>query len=182
MRRMGMGCCLVVLAAALLLAAATPHASVQQETATSSPTDQELVIGGNLTGREDAPTAGPNLTDFLLMLFWLGVVVAIIVAGFYVVRRCWPSVIPVRAGGVQVLGRSYIGPKQSVVLLKVGSKVLVVGVSAQNMTTLAEINDPSEIAELGFKETGKTGRMGSCAAGRRAETSQDHDSSNSASL
>lgn len=52
---------------------------------------------------------------------------------------------------VQVLGRSMISPKQQVLLLQVGKRVIVVGDSGGQMSPLAQITDPDEIAELAGK-------------------------------
>jgi flagellar protein FliO/FliZ len=52
---------------------------------------------------------------------------------------------------VQVLGRSMISPKQQVLLLQVGKRVIVVGDSGGQMNPLAQITDPDEIAELAGK-------------------------------
>jgi flagellar biogenesis protein FliO len=52
---------------------------------------------------------------------------------------------------VQVLGRSIISPKQQVLLLQVGKRVIVVGDCGGQMNALAQITDPDEIAELSGK-------------------------------
>ncbi|CAN5425007.1 hypothetical protein BH10PLA1_BH10PLA1_06440 [soil metagenome] len=49
---------------------------------------------------------------------------------------------------VQVLSRSMIAPKQHVVLLQVGRRVIVVGDSGTQMNSLCEITDADEIASL----------------------------------
>jgi len=49
---------------------------------------------------------------------------------------------------VQVLSRSMVGPKQHVLLLQVGQRVIVVGDSGTQMNPLAEIKDADEIASL----------------------------------
>lgn len=49
---------------------------------------------------------------------------------------------------VQVLSRSMISPKQQIVLLQVGRRVLIVGDAGGQMNSLAEITDQDEIAAL----------------------------------
>lgn len=49
---------------------------------------------------------------------------------------------------VRVLSRSVLAPKQHVVLLQVGKRVLVVGDSAGRLNPLCEISDPDEVASL----------------------------------
>src|SRR6185295_17419760 len=52
------------------------------------------------------------------------------------------------SGAVQVLLRQPIAPRQQIVIMKVGSRLLVVGDSGQQMNTLCEITDPDEIAAM----------------------------------
>jgi len=49
---------------------------------------------------------------------------------------------------VQVVARSPIAPRQQVVLLRVGKRVVVVGDSGTTLSTLCEISDPDEVAAL----------------------------------
>ena len=49
---------------------------------------------------------------------------------------------------VQVLSRSMISPKQQVLLVQVGRRVIVVGDTGGQMSPLAQITDADEIAEL----------------------------------
>lgn len=49
---------------------------------------------------------------------------------------------------VQVLSRSPVSPRQQLVLLRVGRRLLVVADGAGQMTTLSEISDPDEVAAL----------------------------------
>jgi flagellar biogenesis protein FliO len=48
---------------------------------------------------------------------------------------------------MNVLAREAIGPNQSLALVRVGTRVLLVGLCEQNMTTLCELNE-SEVAEM----------------------------------
>ena len=49
---------------------------------------------------------------------------------------------------VQVLSRNIISPKQQVLVLQVGRRLVVVGDSGQQMNTLCEISEPNEVASL----------------------------------
>jgi flagellar biogenesis protein FliO len=51
-------------------------------------------------------------------------------------------------GVVKVLSRSTIGPRQQVILMQVGKRVLVVANSATGINTLCEVSDGEEIASL----------------------------------
>jgi len=56
-------------------------------------------------------------------------------------------------GAVESLGRVPVGPRQHVLLLKVGSRVLVVANTGGEMRTLATVDDPEEVADLLTKIT-----------------------------
>ena len=49
---------------------------------------------------------------------------------------------------LQVLGRTPLAPRQNIVLVRCGRRVLVLAVGGTNTSTLAEITDPDEINEL----------------------------------
>lgn len=51
-------------------------------------------------------------------------------------------------GAVQVLSRTVLAPRQHVVLLKVGKRIIVVGDSGGQMSSLGDIADPDEVASL----------------------------------
>ena len=79
----------------------------------------------------------------------LGVVIALVLA----IRWGYTKLTgrPATMGGsraVEPLSRTAIAPKNHVVLLRVGRRVLVCNDSAHGMRTLAEIDDPEEVAEL----------------------------------
>ena len=83
----------------------------------------------------------------------MAVSLAIIIVCIWVValllRRLLPQARHAGRGGVvTVLHRLYLGPKQSVVLIKVAGRILIVGVSGQQMTVLSEIADAFDVADV----------------------------------
>ncbi len=78
----------------------------------------------------------------------LGVVLALIAALTLLFRRFVPTSRPLAADALRVIGRAPISAKQTAVLLHVGRRIVLVGVSADGMRTLAEIADPEEVAFL----------------------------------
>jgi flagellar biogenesis protein FliO len=78
--------------------------------------------------------------------------VAALIGGGVAVRlasRFLPALrVDPRHRAIQVLDRSPLGPKETVFLLRCGSRVLVVGSTPSSMTTLAEITDPQEAEQL----------------------------------
>ena len=49
---------------------------------------------------------------------------------------------------VQLLSRTVLSPKQHVMLLRVGRRLVVIGDSGGQMSALSEITDPDEVAAL----------------------------------
>jgi flagellar biogenesis protein FliO len=81
-------------------------------------------------------------------LVGLAAVLGVIVALTMLARRYLPSARPIAPEALHVVGRAPISPKQSAVLLHVGNRLVLVGVGAEGMRTLAEITDPAEVSQL----------------------------------
>lgn len=102
---------------------------------TQSGVTQKAAPGGGL----DVPRIFTSLAiviGLILLLRWGG-------------RLLFPgakSFRPTRA--VQVLSRNVISPKQQVIVLQVGKRIVVVGDCGQQMNSLCEITDPDEVASL----------------------------------
>lgn len=99
-----------------------------------------------------AQTATPTPTfdfDWSRLLLAMGVVIGLILLMRFVVGKMYPGVGANKgARAVRVLSRSPIAPKQQVLLVQVGRRVIVVGDSAGTLTTLSEISDTDEVATL----------------------------------
>lgn len=90
-------------------------------------------------GRSNLPSAGSSLSA-------LAVVVLLIFAA----ARLWKAHGPKLPGAVpqdaaEVLGRCRIEPRQSLYLIRLGSRILVVGSSGGELSALSEITDPVEV-------------------------------------
>jgi flagellar biogenesis protein FliO len=87
--------------------------------------------------------------DYPRVLAALGIVIGLIL----VLRWCGKFFFPAASGrgagrAIEVLSRSPLSPKQQVMLIRVGRRLIVVGDSGSQMNALCEITDPDEIAEL----------------------------------
>lgn len=78
----------------------------------------------------------------------LGVVLAAIAGVSLLLRRLVPSVRAMNGGAIEVLGRNHLAPKQSLTLVRVGRRIVLVGVTPERLSTLCVIDDPQEVAEL----------------------------------
>ena len=77
----------------------------------------------------------------------------VVLALFLVGAKLWRKHIPAASIGlpteaIEILGRKPIEPHLSVYLIRCGTRILVVGSSADGMQTLAEVTDPVEVDYL----------------------------------
>jgi flagellar biogenesis protein FliO len=105
--------------------------------------------------RAAAPRAGsPSASlvsgsaDLSRMALALLAVIGVIFALRWGARRM--SLVPGadRSGAIKVISRSIVSPKQQVLMLQVGKRLVIVGDSAGQMHPLCEITDPDEVAAL----------------------------------
>ena len=107
-------------------------------------------------GRSSSSARGSTATPSNASAGWgpttgsLLFVLAIIVAAGYVFSRHGtrlPGLLP--ADVVQVLGKRYLDSRNSLQLIRCGTKILVIANSTQHgLTTLGEITDPQEVEQI----------------------------------
>ncbi len=78
----------------------------------------------------------------------LGVVIGLVLVLRVVVTKLGGRAATAPSRAVEVLSRTSVAPKNHVLLLRVGGRVLVVGDSSAGLRTLSEIDDPEEVASL----------------------------------
>ncbi len=105
---------------------------------------------GGLTGQGGWMDRIRGLVPLLLVLMLIG---GLAVAA----RRLLPSQWRRSFGGqgvIEVLARQQLSPRQSVVLLKVGRRVVLVGLAPDRVTSLDTIVDPDEVALIVGRSAG----------------------------
>jgi flagellar biosynthetic protein FliO len=101
--------------------------------------------------RKDLPkkNADTKTTSVWWVFMSLSLVLALIAGTAYILRRFLPGSQRVgRSSAIEILSRSTINPKQSLCLVRLGNKLLLVGLSPNHMSCLANIDDPEEIAQI----------------------------------
>lgn len=78
----------------------------------------------------------------------LTIVLMVVGVSVWAVRRWVPSARPGGSSAMRVSGRVNLTPKHSIALVHVGRRYLLVGLSGDRMTTLSEVSDPDEVADL----------------------------------
>ena len=111
----------------------------------------------DLTVREESAVGSSPRPNMLRGVFALFVVLVLIVLCAFLFRKFG---LRSRAGlsfrGVEVIARTSIGPKQSLCLVKLGRRLLLLGLSPNHMAPIDAIDDPDEIARImGNIEGGK---------------------------
>lgn len=122
--------------------------------------DDQPVVEAKPTGTDNTPTTLPAAAvrsatpvtvqfDWPRVLLALTVVIGLIVALRLVGKR-WLAPMGARGVGrvVRVLGRAPIGPRQQVVLLQVGRRVVVAADNGGQLSNLCQITDADEVATL----------------------------------
>ena len=108
---------------------------------------------GNSTGSKlitnSGATVQPQGLDYARGLAALGIVLGLIFVLRWFGRRIFPATTGrSRNRAVEVISRSPLSPKQQVMLLRVGQRLIVVGDSGSQMSPLCQITDPDEVAAL----------------------------------
>jgi flagellar protein FliO/FliZ len=79
----------------------------------------------------------------------LAIVIGLLLAVAWITRRfAPPGAAPLPPQAIELLGRQPLGGKQSLQLLRIGNKLLLVALSPGGAQTLTEITDPVEVEQL----------------------------------
>jgi flagellar protein FliO/FliZ len=90
------------------------------------------------------------LPSFLKMLFALAIVLGLMVGSVYFFRRYLPR----SSGGlndhslINIMASRYLGPKSSIMLVEILGKVIVIGISPNQMSHLETISDVDALDKL----------------------------------
>jgi flagellar biosynthetic protein FliO len=91
------------------------------------------------------------------LLLAMGIVVGLIVGLGWLVKRLGGSKGLRNAGALKLVARASLSPKHQMFLVRVGSRLVLIGAGPQGLATLSEITDAGEAAELlrsaGMKDT-----------------------------
>ncbi|HXE54869.1 MAG TPA: flagellar biosynthetic protein FliO [Tepidisphaeraceae bacterium] len=159
MRQLTLACFFLV-----LLMGISPWAGAEVEAnAKAAAADPPVTLPHSALGDEairthaaEAGRQGQSLPDIHTPNFEYGRVVGalcVVVGLIFFLKWCGKFFFPSAVGRsstrvVEVLSRSVLAPRQQVMLLRVGRRVIVVADSGSQMSTLCEIGDPDEVAAL----------------------------------
>lgn len=90
----------------------------------------------------------------------LAIVLALVGVAAWALRRWMPATRFGDSGVLRIVGRTSLSPKHNLALVQLGCRFVMVGVSGDRITTLCEVREPDEVAELAAR-TGTAGAHGS---------------------
>ncbi len=102
------------------------------------------LCAGSAHANEALPSTAGSIAQ---MLFGLVIVLAALIGTLFLLRRLQAGRSQI-IDGLKVIGATHVGPRERVVLLNVGSKVLVLGVTPGRVNALHVL----DAAELPMKE------------------------------
>lgn len=113
---------------------------------------------GNQASASDSTTrqSGTNRTktldnglDFWRIFTALGIVIGLIVAAKFGAKYLMGGNAPGRSNKtLQVVTRTTLGPRQQLMLIQVGRRLVLAAHTASNVSPLCEITDPAEVTEI----------------------------------
>jgi len=90
------------------------------------------------------------LPSFLKMLFALAVVIGIMLGAMYFFRRVLQQTPAGADAGqaINIVASRYLGPRSSIMLVEILGRVVVIGISHNQMSLLTTISDPEALSRL----------------------------------
>jgi flagellar biosynthetic protein FliO len=114
---------------------------VEKKSAAAAPTGDDTRV----VGRQNVAKGFWQVSDFLP----LAIVLALVLGAAWAVKRYLPARRLVTGSGVlEVVARLPLSPKQSLVLVKMGRQMVLVGVTPERVNTVCLVDDPEQVAEL----------------------------------
>jgi flagellar protein FliO/FliZ len=106
------------------------------------------------------------IVSFVKMLFALAVVLGLMIASAYLLKRIishTPAGID-NGNAINILTTRYLGSKNSIMMVEVLGQILVVGVSSGQMTLLTQITDPLIVERMHSMQKAQSSGMPSARA------------------
>ncbi len=116
-----------------------------------------LTDTGSLDAKKPYLTVGSHTNSgshelFFKMMLMVLLVVALGVAAIYISKRILPKFTHLPTKRIQVVETVHLGPRKAVHLVKVGSQLILIGSTNENITRLSDITGPHE-ADLSATQT-----------------------------
>jgi len=115
----------------------------------SSSIENQPIISSNKNQQTRSFWSGKSMGTWSGSWVALAIVVAVIFFSAYIFRKFWPEQQRWRnLAAIEILGKTYLSAKQSLCLVKLGRKILLLGICSDRITSLGQIEDPEQVAEM----------------------------------
>ena len=129
--------------------AVRPHQRAAEAQVTGHPLKTRLPSRSKMPTPGGRPMKARRGNSTMTVVSSLAVVVGIFLLVAWVTRRAAPqSAQALPADVVQVLGRAPLAVRNTMHLVRIGNKLLLVSLTAQGASTLTEITDPQQVESL----------------------------------
>lgn len=148
-------CCLCLLAMAPAAEPVRPPAqpdmpAVQPRPRAASPEDSVVSFAPDRPrSASRSASGGPTIWSFVSILAFMAIMCGLLLGGLCIVRKHMPGGRQMFSSpAMELLGRAHLDQKRYVSLLRVGRRVIIIGVTADELTALGEIHEESEVSEI----------------------------------
>jgi flagellar biogenesis protein FliO len=122
------------------------NAAAAEDSLENQPISASISTPRSQSAGPAAPTSAFDITRVLLALI---AVIALIFVLMVVFKRIYPGAAPIRASAsVKVLARCPVSPKQHLLVIQFGKRLVLVGDTGAHLNPLCEISDPEESAAI----------------------------------
>lgn len=105
----------------------------------------------------------------------LGAVLVLVVVAAWAVRRWLPAARVGESGILHIAARANLSPKQSVALIRLGNRFVLVSVGGDHVSPLCEVAEPEEVADLAARIAASGGRPAEAFDGLLQKESADYE-------
>jgi flagellar biogenesis protein FliO len=143
------------------VAATTAVSATSATKATLEDNPENHPIGGTRTAARSASSSEKPVKDNSTSLWGvvapLAAVLLVLGLLFWAVKKYLPGMRRLGGSGtMKVMARTHLSPRQSIALVRVGRRLILIGQSADSLESLGSIDDAEEVSELlGQCESGK---------------------------
>lgn len=115
----------------------------------NSSIENQPIISSNKNPRTKSSWSGKSMGRWGGSWLALAIVVAVILFSAYIFRKFWPEQQRWRnLAAIEILGKTHLSAKQSLCLVKLGKKILLLGICSDRITSLGQIEDPEQVTEM----------------------------------
>ena len=120
-----------------------------QRISQNSPPDPKGSPAGSATSQPSLALASSPRLDLGRLLLAMTIVLGLVFVMRWGGKRFFPGAgVPRSGGAIKILSRLVISPKQQLLMIQVGRRIVVVGDAGGQMSPLSEITDPEETSAM----------------------------------